>query len=531
VFVGDLPYVVYEMMQSFSNEESWYESFPCDLFFMDLDGTWSDIRSEGSVQPGNGLLDTRSGNLDLEIWVSRMRADNLPQCGIESDLLSRCFRKNHDYRRRRAVPQKRALAYIDDDWADWGCEDAQFAGYVYGDKSCGVIGFENTTESDYKQNQLPDKCELILVRSHGYTGGHGFYENGGVDFNYVFSSDYREIGPPAAFYSFFVCSGCDFTVEDNLAGTAIFNTNGSALAAWGSTKTGGVWAERSLYEQFASGATIGEAFKEWFNEGQSYYPEYAPQWWYGMVLVGDGALRLNSSEPAAAGQPVVTGESSVTWNVVKGRSYVMQKASSLNGNWENSGSEFSALDYSIATDIGLGEESAVFRRLVETGPDMNLLLNGSFEGPADSEHSCRGWAWEWPDQHGSTWGSAARERWGAFDGQWVAAIRRDDLDYGGWWREAVAVPGQAYEASAWFRVDDDSWAASPQELKLEFWSSASSLLLTAATNLSAVGETWSREAVVATAPAGAAWVRFVVSVSGAGTSGALQFDEARLVGK
>jgi len=71
VLIGNIPHIICEMMQDWG-DGSEYEDFPCDIFYMDLNGIWSDTLSSGSVQPNNGKYDTRSGDLGLEIWISRI---------------------------------------------------------------------------------------------------------------------------------------------------------------------------------------------------------------------------------------------------------------------------------------------------------------------------------------------------------------------------------------------------------------------------------------------------------------------------
>jgi len=108
----------------------------------------------------------------------------------------------------------------------------------------------------------------------------------------VLCSDYRNNDPAPLFYSFFVCSGSDFTSNDYLAGTVAFNPDDSGLLAWGSTKTGGMWAGSSFYNALGNGKIFGEAFKDWFNTVQGLKPSTTvDKWWYGMVLIGDATLK------------------------------------------------------------------------------------------------------------------------------------------------------------------------------------------------------------------------------------------------
>ena len=65
IFIGNIPYIIYEMMQDWDGsggDPPSYEDFPCDLFFMDLDGEWEDVIDNVDVESGNGKYDRRSGN-------------------------------------------------------------------------------------------------------------------------------------------------------------------------------------------------------------------------------------------------------------------------------------------------------------------------------------------------------------------------------------------------------------------------------------------------------------------------------------
>lgn len=290
LFIGDIPYIVYEMMQSWDNNTSWeYEDFPCDIYYMDVDGAWSDSKTDQDVRPGNGKYDTRSGNLGLEIWVGRLQTSNLTCLGTEAGVLNNYFEKNHLFRTGGLGTAPSALVYDDDDWSGMGTDDKSNLKKIFSGVT-EISDKEKTTAADYKTNRLPAPLEFIYTRSHGWPGGHGYYRNSKANFDYVLCAEYVKIVPKALFYSFFVCSGCDFTAADNLGGVAAFNLQ-SGLLAYGSAKTGGIWVDDWFFETLAQGGTFGAAFVRWFNHAQTTYPDYAPRWWYGMVLVGDAALR------------------------------------------------------------------------------------------------------------------------------------------------------------------------------------------------------------------------------------------------
>lgn len=290
VLIGNIPYIVYEMMQDWGSGPVEYEDFPCDLFYADLNGVWSDTLENGQVHANNGKYDTRSGERNLEIWVSRLKADNLSM-GTETALLHNYFLKLHCFRNGTLHRTLTALAYDDDDWDYMTLDDLNDLALLYHNTAViGISADETTTANDYKVNRLPVNQEMIALRSHGYAQGHGFYRANKSIFDYVYVPDYLSSLPPALFYSFFVCSGCDYSLANNLGGSVIFQTS-TGLVDWGSTKTGGMWAQTPYYQALANGATFGDAFKTWLNTAQHDNPTLAPQWWYGMVILGDATLR------------------------------------------------------------------------------------------------------------------------------------------------------------------------------------------------------------------------------------------------
>ena len=289
LLIGDLPYIVYEMMESWEGTNRDYDDFPCDLYYMDLDGTWSDSLSDGSVQPNNGKYDTRSGNIGLEIWVGRLQTSNLTCLGTEAGVLNDYFEKDRLFRTGALRTKPAALVYDDDDWASMGTGDQTNLKKVLAGTT-EVSAPEATTAADYKGRRLPSNLEFIYTRSHGWQGGHGYYRSAKSIFDYVLCADYQKIDPRALFYSLFVCSGCDYTASDYLGGVVAFNQE-SGLLAYGSTKTGGIWDDDEFFDTLTAGGCFGAAFVAWFNQAQTDYPQYAPPWWYGMVLVGDASLR------------------------------------------------------------------------------------------------------------------------------------------------------------------------------------------------------------------------------------------------
>jgi hypothetical protein len=264
VLIGDLPVPWYEVSGA---------QFPCDFFYMDLDGTWTD-------QDHNGIYDLHQNNETPEIFVGRLTASPLQGIGQGSEhaKVNRYFGKIDKYRKGQFTVNARALAYPDDDWSYFGgCGLSQLYDdvVVVNDKA-------TTTGEDYKL-RLEENYEWIHVCVHSWHEGHSFNPTG-----IVTSMDIRTIDPIAHFYNLFACSNCLYTAQDYQGGWYIFaDTYG--LAAVGSTKSGSMLDFGSFYRPLGGHATIGGAFREWWT-AQHPYSLSDQEWFYGMTLLGDPML-------------------------------------------------------------------------------------------------------------------------------------------------------------------------------------------------------------------------------------------------
>ena len=129
LLVGDLPVPWYQVFDDFygypGSVLSLYAEFPIDLYYMDLDGTWTDVyNAQGQAKP-DGIYDGHSdgsGDRYPEIWVGRLTTPlgTAPVRQDEATLLQNYFRKNHAYRTGGIILSNRALAYVDDDWVRFG---------------------------------------------------------------------------------------------------------------------------------------------------------------------------------------------------------------------------------------------------------------------------------------------------------------------------------------------------------------------------------------------------------------------------
>lgn len=155
VFIGDIPAAWAEVSES---------TFPCDLFYMDLDGTWED-------KDGDGIYETHeAGNGDMgpELYVGRMYANTLTY-DTEANMINDYLEKTHAYRVGNLTQPWRGLEYVDEDWYDMDV----YLNQIYGQNVERYDYGYRTTAEDYL-----DKLQLgqhfVQVCAHSYSGGHHF---------------------------------------------------------------------------------------------------------------------------------------------------------------------------------------------------------------------------------------------------------------------------------------------------------------------------------------------------------------------
>lgn len=281
LLVGDIPAADFEMMTEWD-----YERFPMDLYYMDLDGNWTDSDNDG-------VFDQHLGKkIAPEIWVGRIKTSGLGE--DEVSLINSYFDKNHRYRRGLLSAPKRALLYIDDDWENYASMDSYSLGLLY-ENVTQVTDKAETNAEDYKA-RINQGYEWVHLRAHGDWDYTTFEMPNGTVSN-LLSQDYVQINPSALFYQLFVCKAARFTKPQYQAGELVFRTD-SALLAISSTKIGGMLMYWTFYEALAKGRTIGDAFKKWFvewGEGKVLLQNIfvGKKWFYGLAIIGDPTLRLN----------------------------------------------------------------------------------------------------------------------------------------------------------------------------------------------------------------------------------------------
>ncbi|HTW92599.1 MAG TPA: T9SS type A sorting domain-containing protein [bacterium] len=298
VLVGDLPIAWFQLIDDWNdngvrdNGEG-YEEFPCDLFFMDLDGTWKDSLARladtlDSLVPGSdSVYDVHEGSITPEISVSRLPASEI---GNAESLLVNYFDKNHRYRSHQLAVTDRALVYIDDDWTPWATDWDSNVGLLYHDRVL-VSDSEQTRILDYQPRIDSAAYQWIALMSHSWPGGHAMYYDHKDSMDWFYATSIPSLDPHACFYDLFACSNVRFVESGYCGGRYVFQTS-DGLSAIGSTKTGSMLNFGDFYSPLGQGVSLAEAFRQWFDaqlrDGCS---PSERSWFYGMCLVADGTLR------------------------------------------------------------------------------------------------------------------------------------------------------------------------------------------------------------------------------------------------
>jgi hypothetical protein len=258
-----------------------HSEFPCDLYYMDTNGTWTD-------PDGDGKFSDHTGNLDPEIWVGRLWTPTAN--GNDAGLINDYFARNHKFRLGMMGHARSALAYPDDDWQDFGdCAlDHQFP-----PASIAVYTAPTVTDADLYKAEVNSLRSWVHLCAHSSVHGHAL-RVGAVN-EHIHYTYFKDTNPPNGhFYNLFCCGPGKFTTTDYLAGWYIFDKTGGGtnpgLAAIASAKSGSMLLFEDFYRPLGRGKCIGDAFVRWWRARGPDHDHWERCWFYGLVLLGDPTL-------------------------------------------------------------------------------------------------------------------------------------------------------------------------------------------------------------------------------------------------
>ncbi|HBE72967.1 MAG TPA: hypothetical protein DDW31_02575 [candidate division Zixibacteria bacterium] len=298
LLVGSLPVPWFQVEDDFYSYG--YAEWPCDLYYMDLDGTWLDTMSNsGGWGPGSdGIFDAHQGAIMPEIFIGRLTPTGI---GTDTVLLKSYFQRDNAYRRDSIALERRALVFVDDDWEYWGPWWADDVSQLYPDT---MSFFEpNATRATLYRERLDTVQAWVSLFAHSSPSLHQFTYNNGNSHDYYNSTEYTSQDPPANFYNFFCCSFGRYTSGGYGGGRSVFSQS-HGLGAVASTKTGSMLEFAPFYQSLAQGKSLGRAFSDWWafimQDGIS-FDELC--WHYGMTLLGDPFLKPAGHNLGVAGTP------------------------------------------------------------------------------------------------------------------------------------------------------------------------------------------------------------------------------------
>jgi len=291
LLVGAIAAPWYEMDSDFHDVHA---EFPCDLYYMDTNGTWTD-------PDGDGKFSGHTGHIMPEIWVGRLYTPT--EGGNDAVLINDYLTRNHKYRLGLLGHARSALAFVDDDWQGFGdCAlDLQFPA-----SALTVYTAPNVTDVDLYKAEVNSLRSWVQLCAHSSPSGHALRVSGANEYvNYTY---FRDTNPPNShFYNLFCCSAGKYTTPNYVSGWYIFDKAGGGqnlgLAAIASSKSGSMLAFEDFYRPLGQGRCIGDAFVDWWRARGPSHDLNLQRWHYGLVLLGDPTLTWWKGAVPAPEQP------------------------------------------------------------------------------------------------------------------------------------------------------------------------------------------------------------------------------------
>ena len=287
VLVGDIDVAYYETAND--HNKYGYKSWPCDLYYMDLDGSWWDNDS-------NGIFDAHTGNVQPEIFVGRISAFNMGNLLSEIAGLKYFFNKDHQYWIGNVQFNHRALAYNNKDWQYKSYFSSGIA-QLFGEENSDVCNCVNCTDfskDDYVAKNISGTYGFIQLAAHSSPLLHQF---DCTTMEYIYANNLYNIPNDALGYNLFCCSACNWKsagLNGYIGGAYLFNSP-TSLFVVGSTKTGSLLYFNNFYNPLGNNDCVGEALRKWWvNTFGNTHNSTQIYWHYGLSILGDPMAVLNN---------------------------------------------------------------------------------------------------------------------------------------------------------------------------------------------------------------------------------------------
>jgi len=279
ILIGDLP-----LCDFLDTGTGSHDVFPCDLYYMDLDGMFAP----------EDLPDSHTGSKNLEIWVTRLVCSVLMHCAglTETQILERYFDRVHlRMYGQDQQPRNYLIAGMYWEWSTLESENRQYLGY----NASHITAYRSTYDSSYNDSICAYQWKMALVdgKEYAYVYSHAGGRPDRHRIGYWIHEIYDD-RTNCRFYNIYCCQNARYTTA-NMCGA--YATEDQGLISIGAAKSGSMspGSYRAYNEPLGKGKSFGEAFKYWYtNEGLA-----SISWHYGMTMQGVGTLRLKPYNPPA----------------------------------------------------------------------------------------------------------------------------------------------------------------------------------------------------------------------------------------
>ena len=290
VFVGNIAEQYFHTNKYLNKPE--YD-FPCDYYYMDLDGSWID-------HDNDTIPDAHQFNMEPEIFVGRICAKQYGTNQIQ--VLREYFNKNHRYWiGETPIKKQRALSFTYKDWSGLTVfKDA--IKRMYGADYTDNIQGQQFTKQNYLNAIQDSTYEFIQFACHSNVTHHATIPSKHNPTN-ILASELVPLNIQTLGYNLFCCKACDwmdvqrdFNKRICLGETYLFSPYSETLIVVGCTRSGGMWGYKHFYEALGKGECIGSAYHTWWKDFASttslYLNERRYRWFYGMCILGDPMINF-----------------------------------------------------------------------------------------------------------------------------------------------------------------------------------------------------------------------------------------------
>ena len=309
-FIGDVPYAEYQIENE--DNEGYNTTFPCDLFFMDLDGEWVDQKRSPSptskfTEGADGKFERHFGNVQPEIFIGRLPLYKKASYYEQVSLVNQYLKKVSAHWCQSDGISRQALMYINKSWSQNEYQTKNNSEKITPLKRAGFeIDIYNWLHhssffsfNDYLSRLNSSRYSYVNLWCHSGIGHHEFETD--KSRTYSNGSEFLNSSITPIIYNLFCCSALRWTDldirngEPFLAGSYIYGSKSNALAIIGSTKVGSMLESRAFHDFLAQSISIGEAYMRWWNSRNIFggvFSDFDIGWYYGLTIIGDPLVRL-----------------------------------------------------------------------------------------------------------------------------------------------------------------------------------------------------------------------------------------------